>query len=39
MAYCYTIQNTDKRYLVFLFIDQNKNVRKIDILFYRIQQI
>ena len=31
MPYCYNIQNTDKRYLFSLFLDKNKNVRKIDI--------
>ena len=39
MPYCYNIQNTDKRYLFPLFLDKNKNVRKIDILLYRIQRI
>ena len=28
----YNIQNTDKRYLFSLFLEYNKNVRKIDIL-------
>ena len=32
MPSCYNIQNTDKRYLFSLFLEYNKNVRKIDIL-------
>ena len=32
MPYCYSIQNTYKRYFFSLFFDQNLNVRKIDIL-------
>ena len=39
MSYYYDIQNTDECYLFSLFLNWNKNVHKIDILLYMIQQI